>query len=133
MAAGGLVSDPRGPVRRLAVIHRPKHDDWSLPKGKQKPEETLLETARREVAEELGSPCRVDDFAGVTSYRKRGRPKVVLFWSMTRVEDRPFVPNDEVDEVRWLPAAEALTLLTHPTERELVQRFIGEGLAARSC
>ena len=122
MAAGGLVWDVRGPVPRIAVIHRPKHDDWSLPKGKQDPGETLLETARREVTEELGCRFQVDSFAGVTVYTKGARPKVVLFWNMTRLDDLPFAPNKEVDEVRWLPTPEALALLTHAAERDLVAR-----------
>ncbi len=126
MAAGGLVWDRRGPLPRMAVIHRPKHDDWSLPKGKQEPGETLLATARREVMEELGGRFRVDGFAGVTTYQQRGRPKVVLFWNMTRLDDQPFQPNKEVDEVRWLPAEDALALLSHATERELVKRVIAE-------
>jgi 8-oxo-dGTP pyrophosphatase MutT (NUDIX family) len=121
MAAGGLVWDVRGPVPKVAVIHRPKHDDWSLPKGKQDPGETLLETARREVTEELGCRFQVDSFAGVTSYPKSARPKVVLFWNMTRLDDLPFQPNKEVDEVRWLSPEEALALLTHATERELLR------------
>ena len=69
---------------------------------------------------------RVDDFAGVTCYRKRTRPKVVLFWHMTRVDDLPFEPNKEVDEVRWLPAEEALALLSYEAEREVVR---GRGCA----
>lgn len=121
MAAGGLVWDAREPAPSVAVIHRPKHDDWSLPKGKQNPGETLLETACREVSEELGCRFRVESFGGVISYRKGGRPKVVLFWNMTRLDDRPFQPNKEVDEVRWLPVPEARALLTHPAERELVK------------
>jgi 8-oxo-dGTP pyrophosphatase MutT (NUDIX family) len=124
MAAGGLVWDKRESTPRLAVIHRPKHDDWSLPKGKQQPREPLLETARREVAEELGCQFRVDTFGGVACYMKGGRPKVVLYWNMTRLDDERFRPNAEVDQMEWLPPEEALARLTHATERDLVRQSL---------
>ncbi|MBI5388539.1 MAG: NUDIX hydrolase [Verrucomicrobia bacterium] len=122
LAAGGLVWDRGRGTPLLAVIHRPKHDDWTLPKGKQKPGETLLETAVREVAEELGCEFEVENFAGVTCYKKGWRSKVVFYWNMLRRDDRPFQPNDEVDAVEWLPFEQALARLTFPAEREVVER-----------
>ena len=120
LAAGGLVWDRSTTPPRLAVIHRRKYGDWTLPKGKPEGTETPLQTARREVQEEVGGEFQVEDFAGTTWYRKGGRPKVVFFWNMTRLDRAPFQPNREVDQVLWLTAAEALAKLSHASEREFL-------------
>ncbi|MCP5115381.1 MAG: NUDIX hydrolase [bacterium] len=119
-AAGGLVwwLTERGP--RLALVHRPKYDDWSLPKGKLEPGESWLEAAVREVAEETGCEVRVAGFAGTISYLVKGRAKTVLFWNMERVGDCNFTPAQEVDQLLWLSRGKALELLHHPAERTLL-------------
>lgn len=122
LAAGGLVWDRRSHPPKLAVIHRRKYGDWTLPKGKPEGAETPLMTARREVQEELGCDFRVENFVGTTCYLKKKRPKVVLFWNMVRTDDRAFLPNKEVDEVMWLTAEQARAQLTHPGERDLVAK-----------
>jgi 8-oxo-dGTP diphosphatase len=116
-AAGGVI------VRdgRVAVVHRPKYDDWSLPKGKLDPGESFEEAAVREVEEETGLRCELGAELSSTRYQdSKGRPKVVRYWQMTPVEGE-FSPTDEVDDLRWLEPAEAARLLTYDRDRELVE------------
>ena len=104
----------------MAVVHRPKYDDWTFPKGKLDPGESFEEAALREVEEETGFTCELGDELASSSYHDRhGRPKLVRYWSMTPVSGE-FTPNDEVDELRWLPPAEARELLTYDRDRELL-------------
>ena len=113
-AAGGVV------VRdsRVAVVHRPEYDDWSLPKGKLDPGESPEEAALREVEEETRLRCELGPELPSTSYRDgKGRPKVVRYWQMAPVEGE-FSPTEEVDELRWLEPDEAAALLTYEGDRE---------------
>jgi 8-oxo-dGTP pyrophosphatase MutT (NUDIX family) len=119
-AAGGLVVRRREGILELAVVHRPEHADWSLPKGKLEQGETFDEAARREVQEETGLSCRLVRFIGHTEYvDRKGRPKAVAYWVM-EVIGGSFTPNLEVDELRWVGLEEAGRLLTYPRDRELV-------------
>jgi 8-oxo-dGTP diphosphatase len=116
-AAGGLVRRDG----RIAVVHRPRYDDWSLPKGKLDPGETWEEAALREVREETGFECSLGRELSSTRYHDRkGRSKLVRYWLMDVVRGE-FTPNDETDELRWLTPAEAAPLLTYPRDKELVQ------------
>ncbi|MDQ4132445.1 MAG: NUDIX hydrolase [Actinomycetota bacterium] len=120
-AAGGVVWR-RGDGGRVevAVVHRPKYDDWSLPKGKLDPGENEQDAALREVEEETGLRCRLGPELAGTEYRDRyGRPKTVRYWSMSPV-DGSFTPNREIDEVRWLPLDEASGLLTYERDRSVL-------------
>jgi 8-oxo-dGTP pyrophosphatase MutT (NUDIX family) len=118
-AAGGVVR--RG--GEVAIVHRPRYDDWSLPKGKLDPGESPAEAALREVEEETGMRCSLGSHLGSTEYLDRkGRRKVVDYWEM-EAGDGSFSPNDEVDELRWLPLEEAAVELTYPFDRELVERL----------
>jgi 8-oxo-dGTP diphosphatase len=104
------------------VVHRPKHDDWSLPKGKLDPGESWEEAALREVEEEIGLRCRLGRELPPVSYQdEKGRDKVVRYWLMQPEEDRPFEPNDEVGELRWLVPDAAAGLLSYEHDRELVR------------
>ena len=117
LAAGGLVLRRGG---EIAVVHRPRYDDWSLPKGKLDKGEDFEQGALREVEEETGLKCRITGTLGDASYHDRkDRPKLVRYYRM-EPESGEFTPNDEVDELRWLPAAEALELLSYAVDRELV-------------
>ena len=118
-AAGGVV------VRdgRVLLVHRPRYDDWTLPKGKLEPGEAWEEAALREVEEEAGVRCELGAFLGSTRYEHRGEPKEVRWWAMTA--DGEPRPSDEVDEVRWASVAEAAELLSYDGERELLQRVSG--------
>jgi 8-oxo-dGTP diphosphatase len=120
-AAGGVV------VRdgRVAVVHRPRYDDWSLPKGHLDPGESFEEAAVREVEEEMGTRGRLVRELSPVRYRDRhGRPKLVRYWLM-EPESGEFVPNDEVDEVRWLEPDEARGLLSYEADRALVEEAVG--------
>ncbi|QNG35788.1 NUDIX hydrolase [Geodermatophilaceae bacterium NBWT11] len=113
-AAGGALWR-RGPggVLETAVVHRPKYDDWSLPKGKLDAGEHPLQAAVREVVEETGLQVAVGRRSVQTRYTHRAGPKRVDYWTMQHVAG-DFVVNDEVDELRWLPVPEASRLVTHP-------------------
>jgi 8-oxo-dGTP diphosphatase len=120
-AAGGVVWDRRGSECKVAVVHRPKCNDWSLPKGKPaRDEKSLAETARREIREEVGCKVKFINFAGTKFYSKGGKTKVILFWNMRRVKAAKFRPNGEVDEVLWLSPRSAIKKLRCAMERRLV-------------
>lgn len=115
-AAGGVV------VRDglVAVVHRPRYDDWTLPKGKLDAGESFEEAALREIEEETGLRARLVRELPEVTYEVRGRPKVVRYWLMEVESDPGFVANDEVDELRWLDPAEASALLTYDRDREVL-------------
>jgi 8-oxo-dGTP pyrophosphatase MutT (NUDIX family) len=117
-AAGGVVVDEDG---RVAVVHRPNYDDWTLPKGKLDAGETFAEAALREVWEETGLRCELVRELPSTEYTVRDRPKVVRYWLMNVVEDPGFERNSEVDELRWLSAADAAELLTYDRDKEVLE------------
>ena len=120
-AAGGVVWRRAGDTVAIAVAHRPRYDDWSLPKGKLDPGESWEQAALREVEEEIGLRCRLGEELDPVGYNDRkGRAKVVRYWLMEPEHDVAFTPNDEVDELRWLAPAEAVRELTYPHDRELV-------------
>jgi 8-oxo-dGTP diphosphatase len=116
-AAGGVVVREDGSV---AVVHRPKYDDWTLPKGKLDEGETFERAALREVAEETGLRCRLGSELPSTEYTDaKDRSKVVRYWKMTP-EDGRFEPSSEVDDLRWLAPEEAAELLTYERDREVL-------------
>lgn len=116
-AAGGVI------IRdgKVAVVHRDRYDDWSLPKGKLDAGESFEEAALREVREETGLECELGRELEPVSYvDQKGRPKLVRYWLM-EVTGGDFEANEEVDEMRWLEPAEAVQLLSYPHDRELVE------------
>jgi 8-oxo-dGTP diphosphatase len=118
-AAGGLVVRRHHVALEIAVVHRPVHQDWSFPKGKLEEGETFELAALREVQEETGMACRLLRFIGHTEYADRkGRPKAVAYWVMV-AQSGSFVPNAEVDEMRWVTLDGASRLLSYPRDREL--------------
>jgi 8-oxo-dGTP pyrophosphatase MutT (NUDIX family) len=114
-AAGGLV------VRegRVLVVHRPRHDDWSFPKGKLEPAESWEEAALREVEEETALAGELGGFVGRTRYDVPAGPKEVRYF-VVRASGEPR-PRHEVDEVRWVTLAEARELLSYDYDRELLE------------
>ena len=118
-AAGGVVQRDG----RLLLVHRPKYDDWTFPKGKCEPGEPDEACALREVEEETGLRCELGDELASTSYvDAKGRPKVVRYWLM-RPLDGEFAPTEEVDEVRWETPDEAASLLTWERDLGVLERL----------
>jgi len=121
-AAGGVVwRDDGGPLR-IAVIHRDRYDDWSLPKGKLNHGESRLSAAVREVHEETGAVVAATRRLIETAYLVDDVPKTVQFWAM-RYRSGEFTRNSEVDDLRWLPLPEARTALTHGVDRSVLDAF----------
>lgn len=116
-AAGGAVwRHTQAGELEVLLVHRPRYDDWTLPKGKLDPGETGEAGALREVEEETGLRGRLGPEIVEVRYDDRhGRPKRVRYWAMT-VDDGAFTVNDEVDEVRWLSLADAAAALTYPRD-----------------
>ena len=116
-AAGGIVERDG----LVLLVHRPRYDDWTLPKGKCDDGESDEDCALREVWEETGLRCELGAEAGVTEYvDARGRPKIVRWWRM-RPLGGEFVPSEEVDEIRWESLAAAAALLTYPRDADLLE------------
>jgi 8-oxo-dGTP diphosphatase len=125
-AAGGLVVRDAPPdTVEVALVHRPKYDDWSLPKGKLKPGESWPEGALREVEEETGLRCELGpELEPVRYHDRKARPKLVRYFRM-RPLGGDFTPSDEVDELRWAQPGEALELLDYEHDRSLVRGLAG--------
>jgi 8-oxo-(d)GTP phosphatase len=124
LAAGAVLwrSDGETAAPEIAVIHRPRYDDWSLPKGKVDPGETEPVTAVREVQEETGYSSHLGRRLTAVSYPVEQGVKKVRYWAARRV-DGEFNPNAEVDELKWLPIAEAMQQLEYPHDRKVLRRF----------
>ena len=130
-AAGGIVRRRGGaaPWRRwqIALVHRPRYDDWTFPKGKRDGRETDEETALREVLEETGFRCRLGHDLGEVRYRDgRGRTKAVRYWLMDLSDpgdDTTNIPNREVDELRWCRPNTAAKILTYEHDLVLLDRL----------
>jgi 8-oxo-dGTP diphosphatase len=122
-AAGGLIVRERSGQPEVALVHRPRYDDWSLPKGKLEPGEGWAECALREVEEETGMRCELGPELEPARYSDRkGREKLVRWWLM-RPLGGEFVAGDEVDELRWLGLDRALELLDYEHDRDLVRAY----------
>ena len=115
-AAGGVVARDG----LIALVHRPRYDDWTLPKGNLDAGESFEDAALREIEEETGMRARLVRELPETHYEVRGRPKVVRYWLMEVESDPGFVANDEVDELRWLEPAQASALLTYERDRDVL-------------
>jgi 8-oxo-dGTP diphosphatase len=122
-AAGGVVHrDGRGGPEVL-LVHRPKYDDWSFPKGKAEEDEDDLTCALREVHEETGLRCEPEHELGSTLYRdNRGRRKVVRYWAMVP-RDGEFTPGEEVDEIAWLEPDAAGARLSYGHDRAILTQW----------
>lgn len=115
-AAGGVVTRRTGRDREFLVVHRPRYDDWSLPKGKLEAGEKYSVAAKREIEEETGSRTRRLARLGSVAYNSlNANPKLVRYWLFEHKGGK-FEPNPEVDEIRWLTAADARALLTYPRD-----------------
>ena len=123
-AAGGLVWRHRSDGQlEVLLVHRPKYDDWAFPKGKAEAAESYKDCALREVEEETGLACQLGDELPSTTYLdQKRRRKLVRYWAMQPLSGQ-FVPDKEIDEVRWLLTEEALDLLSYTRDREILRRI----------
>jgi 8-oxo-dGTP diphosphatase len=115
-AAGGVVERDG----RVLLVHRPRYDDWTFPKGKLDPGESFEDAALREVEEETGVRCTLGRELPATRYEVNGRPKLVRYWLMIPREEPGFTPNDETDDLRWLTPDQARALLTYDRDRDVL-------------
>ncbi|MCK7675538.1 NUDIX hydrolase [Corynebacterium pygosceleis] len=124
LAAGAVLwrGDPAEPdTVEVALIHRPRYDDWSLAKGKVDPGESLPQTAAREILEETGHEVRLGKLLGRVTYPVADRTKVVYYFT-AKVTGGEFTANDEVDEIRWLPFTDARGLLSYDVDRQVLDK-----------
>ncbi|WUH99052.1 NUDIX hydrolase [Spirillospora sp. NBC_00431] len=125
-AAGTLLwrgtTERNGP--EIAVLHRPRYDDWSFPKGKIDKGEHVLRAAVRETEEETGIVARLGRRLSTSTYPVRDRTKRVDYWAARPVAEGAFTPNDEVDELVWLPPAEAEARLSYDHDVDLLREFL---------
>jgi 8-oxo-dGTP pyrophosphatase MutT (NUDIX family) len=123
-AAGGVVHrrGENGAIEVL-LVHRPKYDDWTLPKGKCLAGETDEDCALREVEEETGLRCALGPELGTTHYHVARGPKVVRYYAMT-VDGGKFEPHHEVDEIRWLPLGQAEGTLSYDRDLAILERLL---------
>jgi 8-oxo-dGTP pyrophosphatase MutT (NUDIX family) len=125
LAAGAVLwrASDDGAEPEVAVIHRPRYDDWSLPKGKVDAGESEPITAVREVAEETGYRAHLGRRLTSVRYRVETQGiKKVQYWA-ARTVDGEFRPNDEVDELKWLPVSAAIKQVQYPHDRKVLRRF----------
>jgi 8-oxo-dGTP diphosphatase len=122
-AAGGVITRAGAEGEpELLVVHRPKYDDWTLPKGKAEPGESDEECALREVEEETGLVCELGPEVAVSEYEDAaGRPKRVRYFQMTPQDGAEAAPQNEIDDVRWLTRQRALETLSYERDRGIVE------------
>jgi 8-oxo-(d)GTP phosphatase len=121
--AAGAVLWRRGPYGvEIALVHRPRYDDWSFPKGKLDADETMPFAAVREIAEETGQQARLGPVLGDVRYAVPEGGKLVRYWA-AEARGGDFAPGDETDELRWVGPAQAVELLTYRHDVELLEQF----------
>lgn len=121
-AAGAVVWRIHRRKVEVAVIHRPRYDDWSLPKGKVEPGESELAAAVREVREETGAQITVSRRLDQIAYEVKGSRKQVSYWLGRHVTGE-FTPNEEVDEVQWLTVSEARARMTRVSDASVIDEL----------
>ena len=123
LAAGAVLWRARADGVETALVHRPRYDDWSFPKGQSLPGEHVLLTAVREVAEEAGVRVALGRRLPSTHYITQGRPKWVDYWAGRPVSPDAFAPGDEVDAMAWLPLAAAAERLSYAHDLAVLDGF----------
>jgi len=127
LAAGGVVWR-RGEQDQLEVllVHRPRYDDWSLPKGKAELNEPLISCAYREIIEETGLNIKLGPYIGSVEYFVPDGMKYVAYWSASLMDvEREFHPNEEVDEIIWVTIDGAVAKATRDSDRDILEKFAG--------
>lgn len=125
LAAGAVLWRPQEHTGtpEIALIHRPRYHDWSLPKGKVDPGETEPVTAVREIEEETGFRAHLGRRLPTVTYPVDNSTKHVRYWA-ARCVGGEFAANAEVDELKWLPPADAMNELIYPQDRKVLRRFL---------
>ena len=124
LAAGALVwRKSKEKKIEIAVIHRPKYNDWTIPKGKVELSESSIACAYREVIEETSIETEFGMYLGEVKYQSLDGPKQVSFWSAQVVKENTFTPNSEVDEIKWVEAAKAAKFLSLESDKEILSKF----------
>ena len=124
LAAGALVwRKSKEKKIEIAVIHRPKYNDWTIPKGKVELNESSIACAYREVIEETSIETEFGMYLGEVKYQSLDGPKQVSFWSAQVVKENTFTPNSEVDAIKWVEAAKAAKFLSLDSDREILSKF----------
>ena len=126
VAAGGVIwrRDIEGDIEVL-LVHRPRYDDWSLPKGKVEEGEALISCAYREILEETGLNIKLGPYVGSVEYYVPDGLKHVAYWSASIIEDHPsFHANEEVDQIIWLDIESATFKATRDSDRYILERFV---------
>lgn len=124
LAAGALVwRKSKEKKIEIAVIHRPKYNDWTIPKGKVELNESSIACAYREVIEETSLETEFGMYLGEVKYQSLDGPKQVSFWSAQVVKENTFTPNSEVDAIKWVEAAKAAKFLSLESDKEILSKF----------
>lgn len=127
-AAGALLWRENSDLAlEVALIHRPQYDDWSLPKGKVEMGETALQCAYREVFEETGIRATFTRQLETIDYEESGEVKRVKYWAAhCALNNIEFAPNEEVDQMKWLSASQALEQATHDSDKSIIETFMSQ-------
>jgi phosphohistidine phosphatase SixA/8-oxo-dGTP pyrophosphatase MutT (NUDIX family) len=124
-AAGAVVwRKHKDNFTEVAIIHRPKYDDWSFPKGKIEVGESLIACAHREVLEETNLQTEFGPHLGQVEYFTPDGLKKVTYWSAKVIAEKPFRTNSEVDQLKWIPITKVIEVLTNETDKEIFDKFV---------
>ena len=125
IAGGGVVWRRNAQdVIEMALVHRVRYDDWSLPKGKVEGEESIIACAYREIMEETGFAVRFGPQLGTYSYPVKEQIKHVTYWSVKYLKDIGTPNPSEVDQVKWIVLSEAREVVTRELDRDVISRFM---------
>ena len=122
--AGGILQRSTQNGDEIMIVYRKREQDWTLPKGEVRDNESFQDAVLREVEAETGCTCRLGSYLGTVSHADNGVPKLVMFWKMTVIEQKtPMTAGDVIGESVWLPLPAAIQRLTHPQEKLLISRL----------
>ncbi len=123
IAAGGIVEKQTSDGLKITIVYRERYGpEWSLPKGKINPDESLEDAALREVYEETSCIARIKRYVGTIDYLVEGIPKVVFFWIMSLEKENSFQESEETKQILWLSPKEAMKRLTHQNQRDILEK-----------